>query len=90
MSVDHGTAYRQSYRDTPKDRARLEADLRRQRQRTAATLASLVVDVREGKRRMNSRLLEEVGAASRRLAEIDEMLWTPREPASEPPAASPA
>jgi hypothetical protein len=74
MSIDHGTHLRQSYRTTGKDQAAVEADLRRQRQRSAATLASLVVDVREGRRRMNRLTLEEVGAAARRLAEIDEQL----------------
>jgi hypothetical protein len=75
MSVDHGTAYRQSYRTTAKDAAREEADLRRQRARVAGELAQIMDNVKAGRWRMNSRVLEEVGAASRRLAEIDEALW---------------
>jgi hypothetical protein len=80
MAIDHGTAYRQNYRTTPKDRARLEGDLQRQRERTAATLARLVVEVREGKRRMNSRLLDEVRQEAGRLAALDEALWAGASP----------
>jgi hypothetical protein len=74
MAIDHGVAYRQSYRTTAKDAAKLEGDLRRQRERTAATLAQLVVDVRSGNRRMNAATLEAVRAAAGRLADLDEAL----------------
>ncbi len=80
MSIDHGISHRQGYNTRAKDQARQLEECRRQRQRTAATLAQLLVDVREGKRRMNSRLLEEVCAAAVRLAEIDEALWAARTP----------
>jgi hypothetical protein len=74
MGVDHGISRRAGYADSAKDRRQRDADLLGQRQRVAATLAGLVADVHAGRRTMNRLTLEEVGAAARRLADLDRAL----------------
>jgi hypothetical protein len=74
MAVDHGIPRRSAYDDTGRSRDRLAADLRRQRERVAATLEGLCADVRAGRRTMNAATLEAVGQAARRLADLDEAL----------------
>jgi hypothetical protein len=77
VSINHGIghgSYRAAYTTTPKDQRALEADLRGQRARVAAELAGLCEDVHAGRRRMTRLLLEEVGAAARRLAHLDAAL----------------
>jgi hypothetical protein len=65
---------RNGYRTTAKDAARLEGDLQRQRERTAATLAQLVADVHARRRVMNNQTLQAVLEAAGRLADLDEAL----------------